>query len=464
MNNTQKSSPATVAALIGGCCLAVGFAAWNITRAMSPAAPPAETAPTAKENTAPVPLELAGPPPLTPAQERRMASGEAALAPHADPFAQIPDPPPVAAASRAPGLPPLATASTGGRLPTLPAVSWPGGPGELPPIRPIPALGAPGPAGTTWPRQAQSPRQLPPKPELVGTLLGDRPSAVFRSGGKLTVVSISETVGGWRLLTVEHGGVVIRSGNETARILLGGERSSGIVTAVSKPPAPPALSPTAPLAPPQPSAPEQPSPAPAPESPPLKVPRSQPVAQATPTVSDAGAPTVEAAADGVVVAEEAGAPASPAVTLEPVRSVPLTVERSLTAQAAAMPSPPATALPGRAPAVTLASAASEEVATAEAPMEHALPGQQPAYLLASEPSATPLTPSRALVSHPRPAPPVVSTSGTLLLTGDLPEPSEEKAPERPVEPAPLPGRLILEWADEVEPDEEEEQPDLPRPS
>ncbi|HOM82504.1 MAG TPA: hypothetical protein PLZ94_12015 [Armatimonadota bacterium] len=470
MSNTQKSSPATIAALIAGCCLAVGFAAWNITRAMRPAAPPADTASTAKEDTAPVPLELAGPPPLTPAQERRMASGETALAPHADPFVQLPDPPAVAATSRPPSLPPLATASTGGsQLPTLPAVSWPGGPGILPPIRPIPGGGAAGPAGTTWPRQAHTPRPLPPKPELIGTLLGARPSAVFRSGGKLTVVSISETIGGWRLLTVEHGGVVIRSGNETARILVGGEPSSGIATSVSSPPVAPALSPTAPLAPPeqppaaQPS-PAQPSPQPAPENPPLKVPRSQPVAHATPTALGASTPAAEASTENVAIAEKVGAASPPAVTLEPVHSVTLAVEGSLTAQAAAMPSPPATAQPKRTPAITLASAPNEGVATAEAHAEHAVVGQQPAHLLAAEPSATPLTPSRALVSHPQPAPPVVSTSGTFLLTGELPEPSEEKAPERPTDPAHLPGRLILEWADEIEAEDEEGRSDLPKPS
>ncbi|HOJ23430.1 MAG TPA: hypothetical protein PLY56_18045, partial [Armatimonadota bacterium] len=71
---------------------------------------------------------------------------------------------------------------------------------------------------------------------------------------------------------------------------------------------------------------------------------------------------------------------------------------------------------------------------------------------------------RALVSHPQPAPPVVSTSGTFLLTGELPEPSEEKAPERPTDPAHLPGRLILEWADEIEAEDEEGRSDLPKPS
>ena len=169
----------------------------------------------------------------------------------------------------------------------------------------------------------------------------------------------------------------------------------------------------------------------------------------------ASTPAAEASTENVAIAEKVGAAAPPAVTLEPVHSVTSRLREPHRAGSGDALSQQRRNRNAH-QAITLASAPNEGVATAEAHAEHAVVGQQPAHLLAAEPSATPLTPSRTLVSHPQPAPPVVSTSGTLLLTGELPEPSEEKAPERPTDPAPLPGRLILEWADEIEAEDRED--------
>lgn len=470
MNNNQKTRPAALAALIAGCCLAVGFAAWSITRAMNPPAPATSTTTTATTGTAaPAPLDLAGPAPLTPAQQRRAASGDAALAPHADPFGLLPEPTRAVAAVRPPALPPLATAGRGGsRPPVLPAVSWPGGPGDLPPMRPIPALGGPGPAfGPGRSPRPPDVRVLPAKPDLIGTLLGAQPSAVFRSGGQFTVVPVGGAVGGWRLISVEHGGVVVRSGKETVRILIGGDKPDGIVTAESQPPAVPALSPTAPLAPPTQEQPARPAPKPDPKAAPPQVPPSQPVAGMNPPALDAVTAPEEVAAAVVAMAEATAVPAGtgavqPTVALAPPPEVAVATAESLPAQAAAALSPPAVAEPGEAPGVTLVAAAAGGVAITEPRLDHPGPAQRPALLLASEPSAVPLTPSPALVSRPRPAKPGVSATGTVVLTGDHPQPPAERAPERHVDPAPLPGRVILDWADEVEP-EEPRQPDTPVP-
>lgn len=475
MNNNQKTSPATVAALVAGCCLAVGFAAWSITRAMNPSAPAKGTTTTATTGTvAPAPLDLAGPAPLTPEQQRRVAGGEAGLAPHADPFGLLPQPPRAVAATRPPALPPLAAGSPGGnRPPVLPAVtSWPGGPGDLPPMRPLPAFGGPGPGpGGQGTSRSTPVRALPPRPELIGTLLGAHPSAVFRSGGEFTVVPVGGSVGGWRLLTVEHGGVVIRSGAETARVLVGGKKPDGIITAESKPPAVPALSPTAPLAPPT-APPALPTPQPDPKAAPPQVPRAQPVARVTVPVLDAVAATEDVAEAVVATTGALAIPAPgqlvepgarPAVTLGPAPRTAVATVENLPARVAAAASPLAAAEPGKTPEVSLGTEAAGVVTTAEMQPGRRQIGQQPALLLASEPSGMPLTPSPALVSQPRPAKPGVSATGTVVLTGEHPQPPAEKAPERYVDPAPLPGRIILDWADEAEP-EEPARPDTPTPS
>lgn len=47
-------------------------------------------------------------------------------------------------------------------------------------------------------------------PSLTGTLLGDQPSAVFLVDGNLTIVPAGGIVGGWQVLTVSHGQVMLK--------------------------------------------------------------------------------------------------------------------------------------------------------------------------------------------------------------------------------------------------------------
>jgi hypothetical protein len=65
--------------------------------------------------------------------------------------------------------------------------------------------------------------------ELVGTLLGVRPSAVFRTGEKMVTVPVNGTFAGWKVITVQHGEVVVTSTGRTVRLNVGMNASAGMV-------------------------------------------------------------------------------------------------------------------------------------------------------------------------------------------------------------------------------------------
>jgi hypothetical protein len=74
------------------------------------------------------------------------------------------------------------------------------GPGPLPPAN--------GAGGFT--PQVQIVPQAPP--QLVGTMLGDSPSAVFKTGAGLRVVRRGQQIDSWRVVAVDHGTATVRSG------------------------------------------------------------------------------------------------------------------------------------------------------------------------------------------------------------------------------------------------------------
>lgn len=236
MSGTKRDNPVTLALLLCGASLAVGFAAWNISRALRPPAPPAHPAPAPPGVTGAGPAAPAGgatagaPAQHAAASVRPAADWEASLAPNADPFLPIgvPASPGATGRTSAPPVPALPPLGGGGRLQALPPIAPPW-PARTPPsaasIRPLPLPPGAPPALTQRPE---------PQPELVGTMLGDRPSAVLRSSGRTAVVPVGERLGAWRLLSVEHGSAVLRSGRHTVRLVLGGDRKDGIVTAVEK--------------------------------------------------------------------------------------------------------------------------------------------------------------------------------------------------------------------------------------
>jgi hypothetical protein len=72
---------------------------------------------------------------------------------------------------------------------------------------------------------AAAPNLSPPasmKPlELVGTMLGDRPSAVFRGESRLITVPVGGAYDGWTVVSVDHGEAVVQYHRDMVRLRLG---------------------------------------------------------------------------------------------------------------------------------------------------------------------------------------------------------------------------------------------------
>jgi hypothetical protein len=137
------------------------------------------------------------------------------LAPSADPFAPAaisvaPAAPSGTGKARSPRLTRTATGGflTGGHdrdIPTLPV--------ETPP----PTVSHP---------VSQKPEVAP---ELIGTLLGDQPSAVFRGDRALVVVPVGGTIGRWRVTAVSHGTARVQSAAGSIQLSVGGTRGAADV-------------------------------------------------------------------------------------------------------------------------------------------------------------------------------------------------------------------------------------------
>src|SRR5258708_31736963 len=72
-------------------------------------------------------------------------------------------------------------------------------------------------AGTTQPLTVIAPADLAP-PTLVGTMLGDRPSALFRSGDKVASVPMGSKMGSWRVIAVDQGEVTVQRAKQIVRL------------------------------------------------------------------------------------------------------------------------------------------------------------------------------------------------------------------------------------------------------
>jgi hypothetical protein len=81
--------------------------------------------------------------------------------------------------------------------------------------------------------------EAPKEPELVGTLLGDRPSAVFRGAKQLAVVPVGGRFGDWKVQAVRHGEAIVKSGTRTVRLDVNGGSASGIAVRWEEAPAAP---------------------------------------------------------------------------------------------------------------------------------------------------------------------------------------------------------------------------------
>jgi hypothetical protein len=140
------------------------------------------------------------------------ASGEAFLAPRANPFVSIAKPVQNTAGAlpAPPSGPSIAANSTGtsGLVARSTNQNLPGlGPGGV------------APAGV------MVPRSIAAEPELAGTLLGQRPSAVFRNDKRLVVVPVGGSFRGWKVVAVEHGAARVKADGRTVDLGVGGVQS-----------------------------------------------------------------------------------------------------------------------------------------------------------------------------------------------------------------------------------------------
>jgi hypothetical protein len=240
----KPANPQTVAMMAVGATAAVGFAVWNGMRSLAPPAP-VEPRPTLDPTTpaggsasAKGAERASGAPPKNgePGHDG-LADGsfnvsEDSLAPTADPFTPLSPSvsPPQQMAQGAPGSTPLpGFGGNGNRGPTvMPAGT---GAGALAQTRggsanSLPFLGG-APPLTVAPRMPAPPPILK-EPELVGTLLGERPSAVFRAENHLVMVPVGAKFQGWRLIAVEHGEAVVRGSGKTLRLSIGLSASADV--------------------------------------------------------------------------------------------------------------------------------------------------------------------------------------------------------------------------------------------
>lgn len=215
MPTKKAASPQQVAIMAVASVLAVAGSSWSISNALAPppglpqpANPPAGSAaspaaPTQAATSA-APMGQAAPAISLSAQRE-----EALLSPGANPFASTARP----ASSPGPSLFPMPAAPPGNTALPPQIASAPPSVG-LPTIRGLQGR----PQDIQAPPMSVRPAVAP---ELVGTLLGDRPSGVFRVDGHLTIVSVGDSIEMWRVLSVHHGEAVLKSGGRTVRVRVG---------------------------------------------------------------------------------------------------------------------------------------------------------------------------------------------------------------------------------------------------
>gem|GEM_PF-5471019 len=233
MSNSKQANPLLVVAMVVAIVGLVGFA---ITKALSPDVKPAPASATAAGDKLP-----AEPPPgkATEAPKKQVVNVNAAMT--ASPFRALPQ---MRAAS---GPSPAGVASSA--------------PPQASSFRPAPAL-PPAPTGQSGPTpapllisrdrerraaalQASVSREagLPPvggsvqpmpvtvEPLLLGTMLGSRPMAVFRSDKASVLVPQGGAYMGWRVMQVGHGEVTVWNGGSTVRLRVGAPSAQGMRTA-----------------------------------------------------------------------------------------------------------------------------------------------------------------------------------------------------------------------------------------
>lgn len=212
----KQQSPAVIVLMVAGIIVAIGFVFTQLT-GNTPG--PVKNLPpdTTTKTSAPATTQVAsnsGQPgqPAGDAASGAVAS-EAILAPTADPFradtktAQpiVVNPQPTAAANTR-----VATTSDNTKHSLPPITASPMGPAPI----------------------VNLPSTLVKEPELAGTLLGERPSAVFRNDKRLAIVPVGGQFQDWKVVSVQHGAVTLKGFGRTLQLGVGGlqPRTAGMRT------------------------------------------------------------------------------------------------------------------------------------------------------------------------------------------------------------------------------------------
>lgn len=257
----KSSPPKTVAALIAGIIFVLAFAVWNISRSVSPAAPAAPSVVAVAPSPAPTPVTpFAGSATAVLGANARPAAGsEASLAPAADPFTPLAKGPGVSAdttgstASTAAPRPAQVASAAGPDISIKPmpgvGTSSPVRPGGVGAVRVPPAAMGTLPPGASLAGNAPATQVTRRPPLLVGTILGDHPSAVFQESAHMAVVPLGAKVGPWKVIAVGQGSAVVVTATRKVRLHVGAARPEDAVetappveiaeTAVAAAPEPP---------------------------------------------------------------------------------------------------------------------------------------------------------------------------------------------------------------------------------
>ena len=226
MNDQKPANPLVVTLLIVGIVGALGFALY---RALAPAGtPPSTASPTSASAVALQPQPTAARKP-----ERQPPAGEN-IAVGTNPFGS-------ASASRS------TRASTSPR-PTAPPP--PPDTGTLPAplmvsrdraqrtqaLNAFAASDRTSSTGPGLPAPSAQPMPVTVEPELVGTLTGGQPTAVFKSDKAMVMVPQGGVYMGWRVLRVSHTEATIWNGNITLRLRIGAPSAPAARTATAERP------------------------------------------------------------------------------------------------------------------------------------------------------------------------------------------------------------------------------------
>ncbi len=212
----NKASPVTLALMATGIVVCIFFVIHGLQDSSTPAVAPTSTtsaAPALVPAPQPGAATVASPPGTVPASKAPEPSGsaplvaaatEADLAPGANPFMPLPGYNPDGTPAKNTAAP--AQTATATARPGFASGKLPGSP------YPIIPVGGPTTNGSGF---------AVVEPELVGTLLGDTPSGVFKVDQQILTVAQGAKVMGWKVVSIQQGAAVLQGMGRTLRLKTG---------------------------------------------------------------------------------------------------------------------------------------------------------------------------------------------------------------------------------------------------